>query len=87
MVRVREVSVSKTKQKKISAYQLGVNDGLLNHKERWIRHPQMEFYREGYMEGRRARTHLPPPRMTIIDRLLFVIFGVGPNGESYVPKC
>jgi hypothetical protein len=76
--------MSRTSQKKKSAYQLGFDDGLLGNGSRWARHPQLDFYEEGYREGHNARLTMPPPRMTLIQRIKFVFFGIGPHGESYI---
>lgn len=76
--------MSKTSQRKISAYQSGLEDGLLGKPHKWIRHPQIKFYSEGYLVGKDARSIMPPPKMTFIQRLQFVVFGTAPNGDSYL---
>lgn len=43
--------MSKTKQRKESAYYLGLKDARQNKHFRWSRHPQLSHYRRGYRHG------------------------------------
>jgi len=67
--------MSKTSQKKFSAYQMGIDDGLLGLDVRWYAHPKMKYYMEGYREGRRARKPQKPQGMNFFERLVFAFFG------------
>lgn len=70
--------MSKTSQRKFSAYQEGLDDGLTGKPVKWARHPKLEHYMAGYNEGKRARTPVVPRGMTLLERIVFVLFGVAP---------
>lgn len=43
--------MSKTQQRKVSAYQLGLQDARNDRYFRWAKHPQLSHYRRGYRDG------------------------------------
>jgi hypothetical protein len=67
--------VSKTSQRKFSAYQSGLDDGIQGLPVRWSRHPKLDHYLAGYRDGSRARQPQRPRGLNFWERLLFVIFG------------
>ena len=70
--------MSRTSQKKFSAYQEGIDDGLCGRPTKWTRHPQLDHYMAGYNEGKRAACPQPPRNMTFMERVMFVLFGYSP---------
>ena len=67
--------MSRTSQKKFSAYQEGLDDGLCGRPIKWIRHPRLEHYLAGYGEGKKAARPQPPRDMTFVERIVYVLFG------------
>lgn len=49
--------MSKTAQRKREAYAQGHRDGMRGNGFRWLRHPHMEQYRDGFEEG---KLHVEP---------------------------
>lgn len=67
--------MSRSSQKKFSAYQEGIDDGLCGKPVRWARHPRLEHYLAGYYEGKKNRCPQKPRGMKFWERVLFVFFG------------
>ena len=67
--------MSRTSQRKFSAYQEGLDDGLIGRPKKWAQHPKLEHYLAGYREGQNAQQPQEPRGMTFWERVLFVIFG------------
>jgi hypothetical protein len=67
--------MSKTSQRKFSAYQLGLDDGIQGFSARWLRHPRLDHYMAGYEVGRKARKPPTPRGLNLWERIVFVLFG------------
>jgi hypothetical protein len=69
--------MSKSSQRKLSAYQQGFDDGLLDNHVQWVAHPMLANYQAGFHDGHYARClkQKKSLKMTFLERLKFVIFG------------
>ncbi len=70
--------MSKTSQRKRSAYELGMRDAVAGDPFRWERHPFLHWYRDGYQAGLVQRKQAEPEKAwgnSWLGRLMGRLFG------------